>query len=163
MANITKPLWDEFILWMLKPEYDKGAITTEVAWAEAHGTTTRTLRRWKGMPDFELRRAELEGVSKVNKSLVAEAGTGVPVSGDEGDYQVVKAALVDGAKSGNPKYLDLYFKTYGKPFVEEEAASRSSDLTGMDLEDLISQALVSIGAELVAERLRGLGWLCEAP
>jgi hypothetical protein len=163
MSNIAKPQWDEFILWMLKPESARGAIATEVAWAEAHGVTTRTLRRWKSMPGFEARLAELNEVAQVNKSLVAEAGTGVPVSGDEGDYQVVKAALVDGAKSGNPKYLELYFKTYGKPFVEEEAASRTSDLTGMDLEDLISQALVSIGPELVAERLRGLGWLCEAP
>lgn len=163
MSSITKPLWDEFILWMLKPESARGAITTEVAWAEAHGTTTRTLRRWKSMPGFEARLAELSEVAKVNKTLVAEAGTGAPVSGDEGDYQIVKAALVEGAKSGNPKYLDLYFKTYGKPFVEEEAASRTSDLTGMDLEDLVAKALVSVGPEIVVNHLRGLGWVCEAP
>ena len=152
--------WDAFILWSLKPASERGGIDTETAWAAKNGVTTRTLRRWKALPEFIERKAELEANGP------AEAPTAPPTAlpeGDEGDYRIVKAALVEGAKSGNPKYLDLYFKTYGKPFVEEEAASRSLDLAGMDLDDLVSQALVAVGPEIVAEKLRAMGWQCEAP
>lgn len=155
----TTDLMHAFIVWSLKSPSERGAISTETAWAEKHGVATRTLRRWKSLPEFKERAAELgEAKAAMAQTPAAEAGTA-----DEGDYQVVKAALVEGAKSGNPKYLDLYFKTYGKPFVEEEFASRTSDLTGMDLEDLVSKALVAVGPELVAEQLRALGWSCEAP
>lgn len=159
MSKSVNEQWDAFILWSLKPVGERGGVDTETAWAEKNGVTTRTLRRWKALPEFQERREVLEASGIVEKPSV----TSVTVSSDEGDYQVVKAALVDGAKSGNPKYLDLYFKTYGKPFVEEEVASRSTDLTGMDLEDLVSQALVAVGPELVAEKLRALGWRCEGP
>lgn len=155
----TTDLMTAFIVWSLKSPTERGAINTETAWAEKHGVSTRTLRRWKTTPEFQERAAELgEAKAAGGSTVTAETGTA-----DEGDYQVVKAALVEGAKSGNPKYLELYFKTYGKPFVEEEAASRTSDLTGMDLEDLVSRALVAVGPELVAERLRAIGWSCEAP
>ena len=155
----TTDLMNAYIVWSLKSPSERGSINTKTAWAEKHGVSTRTLRRWEELPEFKERAAELgEAKAAVGNTATAEAGTA-----DEGDYQVVKAALVEGAKSGNPKYLDLYFKTYGKPFVEEEVASRSTDLTGMDLEDLVSQALVAVGPDMVAEKLRALGWRCEGP
>jgi hypothetical protein len=82
---------------------------------------------------------------------------------DEASYREVKAALITNARSGNPKYIDLYFKTYGKPFVEEEVAARSADLSGMDLEDLVSRALVALGPEAVAQYLRSQGWAVSEP
>jgi hypothetical protein len=157
MSSKTTDLQNAFIVWSLKPISERGAIDTETAWAEKHKITTRTLRRWKSLPEFQERLAELSEARSVT-SVTEQVATA-----DEGDYQIVKAALVEGAKNGNPKYLELYFKTYGKPFVEEEAASRSSDLTGLDLEDLVSRALVAVGPELVAGQLRELGWTCEAP
>jgi len=157
MSSKTTDLQNAFIVWSLKSPSERGAVDTETAWAEKYGVTTRTLRRWKTLPEFQERAAELSEA----RATLPQAE--VAASADEGDYQVVKAALVDGAKNGNPKYLDLYFKTYGKPFVEEEAASRSSDITGLDLEDLVSRALVAVGPELVAGHLRELGWRCEAP
>lgn len=157
MSKPTNSKMDAFLVWLSKSPADRGVINTETAWAEKHGVSTRTLRRWKDLPEFQ-ERLDAVGVTQEATASAASSGTG-----DEGDYQVVKMALVEGAKSGNPKYLDLYFKTYGKPFVEEEAASRSSDLTGIDLEDLVSKALVAVGAELVADKLRALGWSCEAP
>lgn len=157
MSSKTTDLQNAFIVWSLKSPSERGAVDTETAWAEKHGITTRTLRRWKTLPEFQARLAELSEARSVTSVTEQVA------SADEGDYQIVKAALVEGAKQGNPKYLELYFKTYGKPFVEEEAASRSSDLTGLDLEDLVSRALVAVGPELVAGQLRELGWRCEAP
>lgn len=158
MSKNQAELWDAYILWSLKSPQERGSINSETAWAAKYGVSTRTLRRWKTLPEFQERKQILEA-SKV----VAKPEPDEPLGADESDYQIVKAALVEGAKNGNPKYLDLYFKTYGKPFVEEEAASRSSDLTGLDIEDLVAKALVAVGPELVAEQLRALGWSCEGP
>jgi hypothetical protein len=159
MSNNSKAIWDEFILWSQKSLSERGKVDTEVAWAEAHSLTTRTLRRWKTLPEFEARRLELVGSVVEPKSLAADTGTGVAAS-DEADYFVVKAALLEGAKNGNPKYLDLYFKTYGKPFVEEEAASRASDLSVVELEELVLRAVEAVGVEMVVKHLEGLGWEC---
>lgn len=156
MAKSTADLKKAFLVWSLKTPSERGAIDTETAWAEKHGVTTRTLRRWKSLPEFQEQVGEIKEARNV--TAVTEAS-----SPDEGDYQVVKAALVQGAKEGNPKYLELYFKTYGKPFVEEEAASRSADLSNLDLEDLISRAVVAVGPGLVAGHLRELGWTCQEP
>ncbi len=157
MTKNSNDLMDAFLVWSLKTPSERGVVATETAWAEKHGVSTRTLRRWKTLPEFQARLTELSEARSVT-SVTAGSGTG-----DEGDYQIVKAALVEGAKEGNPKYLELYFKTYGKPFVEEEAASRSADLAGLDLEDLVAQALTAIGPNMVADKLRALGWTCEAP
>ena len=83
------------------------------------------------------------------------------LSGDEGDYRVVKSTLVTGAKTGNPKFLELYFKTYGRPFVEEEAAARVSDVASADLEKLVLEAVLALGDTMVADALRSLGWTVE--
>ena len=157
------PLWDEFILWSFLPEVQRGAVTSEVEWARAKGISDRTLRRWKEQPEFVARRAELSAVSQVSRvaDAVVSAGGGEVASADEGDYLVVKQTLVEGAKSGNPKYLDMYFRTYGKPFVEEEVASRSASLANEDLESLVVEAVMVLGEELVAARLRAAGWTVE--
>lgn len=158
MSVVLHEKWDSYIEWLLTPLEHRGVVDTETAWARENGLTTRTLRRWKSLPEFQERYADIEarGVETVKDDVET-------VGGDEGDYQVVKATLIQGAKSGNPKYLDLYFRTYGKPFVEEEVASRSLDMAGMELEDLVAQAVVSVGADIVADKLRALGWVCEAP
>lgn len=156
MAKSTTDLKKQFLVWSLKTPSERGAIDTETAWAEKYGVTTRTLRRWKSLPEFQEQLGEIKEARNVTS--VTDA-----VSPDEGDYQIVKAALVEGAKEGNPKYLELYFKTYGKPFVEEEAASRTTDISGLDLEDLVSRAMVAVDPGLVAGHLRSLGWTCEAP
>lgn len=152
------PLWDEFILWSLAPDSEKGEWASENDWAVGHGTTSRTLRRWKQLPEFERRRAELEKVASVSKVVELEAAD---LSGDEGDYRVVKSTLVAGAKSGNPKFLELYFKTYGRPFVEEEAAARVSDVASADLEKLVLESVLALGDNMVADALRSLGWTVE--
>lgn len=149
------PLWDEFILWSLTPDVDKGEWASENDWAVGHGTTARTLRRWKQNPEFVARRDELARVSEVTRIADVDAAD---LTGDEGDYRVVKSTLVAGAKSGNPKYLELYFKTYGKPFVEEEAASRVSDMATEDLDALILEAVFALGEDAVVEALRARGW-----
>jgi hypothetical protein len=151
----TKQLWKAYFVWASTPEVDRGDVTTDAAWCREQGVADRTLRRWKQLEEFqEGLQAALDGGASMGE---------VAAVGDEADYLHVKATLVAGARSGNPKYLDLYFKTYGKPFVEEEAAARSTDLAGLDLDVLVAQALVVLGPAPVAAHLRSLGWRCDAP
>jgi len=153
------PLWDEYILWSLTPEVERGSVVTDVEWARTKNLTDRTLRRWKDNPKFVVRREEIANVTKVTR--VVDVIDGTIASADEGDYQVVKATLLEGAKTGNPKFLELYFKTYGKPFVEEETAARTTTLAGEDLSVLVSETLVLLGETVVVEALRKAGWTVE--
>lgn len=160
MANKVNPLWDEFILWSLTPDVKRGAVSTETEWARVKGISDRTLRRWKDNADFQLRKSELSAVTEVTSR--AEASSGVETSSvDELDYQVVKSTLLEGAKSGNPKFLELYFRTYGKPFVEEEVAARNASLSGEDLDGLVAESVALVAPELLAEALRASGWRVE--
>jgi hypothetical protein len=160
VSKKLNPLWDEFILWFLSSDVERGSVSSEAEWARVKGLNDRTLRRWKDNPEFVARLKELEGVTRVTR--VADAVDGGEISSaDEGDYQVVKATLLEGAKSGNPKFLELYFRTYGKPFVEEEAAARSATFAGEDLSVLAAEALVLLGADIVADALRSAGWRVE--
>ena len=82
---------------------------------------------------------------------------------DEASYKAVKLQLVAGARSGNAKSLDLYFKTYGKPYVEEEVAARTLDLENLDLPDLIGRAVAALAPEELEATLRDLGWTVSRP
>lgn len=156
--------WNQYIDWMLTPEHLRGPVTTDSAWAASNGVADRTLRRWKTLPEFQAlldrRQAAMEARIDV-ASVTSGSEAAGDVDGDEADYRVVKSVLVEGAKSGNPKSLELYLKTYGKPFVEEEAASRTADLASLDLEDLVSRALEALAPEALVQRLRDSGWIVE--
>jgi hypothetical protein len=161
MSGKLNPLWDDFIIWSLGSEVERGAVTSEAEWSRVKGVSDRTVRRWKDNPEFVLRREE---ILLSRGSAVPVAVEAVPSDGgsvDEGDYLVVKNTLVEGAKSGNPKYLDMYFRTYGKPFVEEEIAARSASFAGEDLSVLVAEAVVLLGEDVLVDCLRSAGWKVE--
>jgi hypothetical protein len=137
-------------------------VATQAEWAAAKGVSERTTRKWKSDPRFVARQEELANkfVGVPAESVAAEI---LGESSSEDDYQVVKGTLLSQAKQGNAKSIELYFRTYGKPFVDEENASRSTDLSVLELEDLVSRALLSVGPELVAAGLREQGWTVLGP
>lgn len=162
MARNT--LWHDFAVWLETPPSRRGSVTSEAKWAEKNGVATRTLRRWKQDPEFvmvwEATKARLaEEVPEVPEASVLE----VDGLSDESSYLMVKSKLIEGAASGNPKYMDLYFKTYGKPFVEEEAAARSADLASFEFEDLVLDAVTTLGRDALAVGLRKRGWVVTPP
>lgn len=149
----TNARWVEFINWLNTPQSAR-VPSTEAEWAAAHGIADRTVRRWKTNPKFiEL----METMSPESVRAAEESAA----EGDAASYQQVKAQLIDGAMKGNPKALELYFRTYGKEFVAEEAAARTLDLANIDLEDLVVRTVLALGEDLVAGELRKLGWKVE--
>lgn len=159
MSDKVNPLWDEFILWLSVPAEKRGVVATEDDWAKSKGyKDARQLRRWKNDPRFVARQAELVGDVPVLRVTSAPGSVAEAVSGDEADYRVVKANLLDAAKGGNLKATELFMKLYGKSWIEEEAASRASDFTGMDFDALVAESLVSVSEDAVVAALRSRGW-----
>ena len=158
-------LWEALVVWLATPPSSRGSISTEEEWAVAHDTTTRTMRRWKQDPKFvEMQEAYQKRLDVREAARVAgEPEIVADVDGDEKSYLQVKAKLIEGAASGNPKYMDLYFKTYGKPFVEEEAAARTTDLVALDLDELIVKTVSLLDPKSLARELAALGWVAVPP
>lgn len=164
MAEIN-PKWDEYILWLATPEHERGLISNEEQWAKSNGfADARTTRRWKKNPDFIARQKTLTSsmVSKVGAVAVFEDDQ-VEMDSEERDYKVVKSKLVQSAKEGNLKAQELYMKTYGKTWVDEEQAARTSDFSNMELPMLVSRALASLAPDDLVDALRNIGWVAYNP
>jgi hypothetical protein len=160
MSNDVNPLWDEFIMWLATPVEKRGLIATEEDWAKFKGyKDSRQLRRWKKDPRFVSRQAELTpSVSSVG--VTSAPGSSLDgVSVDEADYRVVKANLLDAAKGGNLKATELFMKLYGKSWIDEEAAARSSDFSTMDFEVLVAEGLAAVAEDVLVSCLRDRGWV----
>jgi hypothetical protein len=82
---------------------------------------------------------------------------------DERDYRLVKSQLLTNAKSGNLKATELWMKLYGKTWIDEEQAARSSDFSNMDLPSLLAETAVAVAPDFFADALRSAGWSVEAP
>jgi hypothetical protein len=164
MSGNVNPLWDEFILWLALPVERRGLIASEDDWAQSKGyANARQLRRWKNDPRFVERQRELLDGLPAN---VVTSAPGVPaddVVGDEADYLAVRAKLFDAAKNGNLKATELFMKLYGKSWIDEETAARSSDFMGMDLDALVSETLLAVDVVAVVGVLRSRGWTVLEP
>lgn len=183
MATGISPQWEAFANWLAMDEVQRERLNlprNQTEYAIAHKISDRQLRRWKNDPLFKgLLEKKLASKGKSNTSgLSAVSANGVEavfepdedVTGGssladspEDDYAAIKSTLVKGALTGEPKYLDLYFKTYGKEFVAEEAAARSSNYSGLDMDDLILEAAVFLGVDRIADYLRSEGWEVSPP
>jgi ribonucleotide reductase alpha subunit len=169
--------WEEFANWLIMPEDQRNRLNlpkNQMEYAKAHDISDRQLRRWKSDPVFQALVDKKKNTR--NRGLAAVAVDGSPavlddsvfleedsVESPEEEYQTIKSTLVKGAMTGDPKYLDMYFRTYGKDFVAEEAAARSSDLSGLDLSDLIVSAVSELDIESVVSHLEALGYTVDGP
>jgi hypothetical protein len=165
--------WDAFSNWMILSKEEKERLNlplTTQDYSFANKISDRTLRRWKKDPMFIALTDKKASAKNRKLGIVVESAKGTPTlqveeeePGDqqdtpESEYQVIKGTLVKGAMTGDAKYLDLYFKTYGKDFVAEESAARTSDLASIDMSDLILQALEAISCEEIVAYLIRQGY-----
>ena len=171
MSQVS-PQWEAFANWLLMDDASKARLNlpkNKVEYSIANKVSDRTIRRWQIDPMFvallDKKRAaqgkrgltavSVEGVHAI---LAEEDEDSQVVDSPDDEYQQIKSALVKGALTGDPKYLDLYFKTYGKEFVAEEVAARTSDLAGLALDDLIIETAAVVGEDALVDYLRSQGF-----
>lgn len=177
MSQVS-PQWDAFANWLLLDESARERLNlpkTKAEYAIAHKISDRTIRRWQNDPMFKAlleKKSQAKGkrglaavsvdgtpaVLDLDQGLEEYRDTGQDQDSQDDEYQQIKSALVKGALTGDPKYLDLYFKTYGKDFVAEEAAARTSDLAGLSLDDLIVETALVVGEDNLVDYLRSKGY-----
>lgn len=167
MSNVSTQ-WEAFASWLLTDEDTRerrNLPRSQAEYAENIKVSDRQLRRWKADPMFqallEKKRGKAKGLAAVSVDGVSadlEASTEELAGNPEDDYQAIKGQLVKGAITGDAKYLDLYFKTYGKEFVAEEIAARTSDLAGLELADLILEAASVLDESGLVDYLRSQGY-----
>ena len=167
---IENKSYEAFANWLSYSEADKKRLNLPpnlTQYSLANGITDRTLRRWKNDPVLQAM-VEKKLASK-NRNQSAPQAVDFPEEqedlapkedgGDSSDeYLAIKSTLIKGAMTGDPKYLDLYFKTYGKDFVAEEAAARTSDLAGLEMGELIIQALNALDINQILLYLQEIGY-----
>jgi hypothetical protein len=101
---------------------------------------------------------------KAGASIVFSDGDdSVEMNSDERDYRIVRSKLVESAKQGNLKAQELFMKLYGKSWLDEEQAARSSDFSNLELPDLVARAAVALEPEILAQALRDAGWTVTEP
>jgi hypothetical protein len=176
MSQVS-PQWEAFANWLLMDDASKARLNlpkNKVEYSIANKVSDRTIRRWQIDPMFvallEKKRSaqgkrgltavSVEGVQAI---LAEEDEDSQAVDSPDDEYQQIKSALVKGALTGDPKYLDLYFKTYGKEFVAEEVAARTSDLAGLALDDLIIETATVVGEDVLVDYLRSQGFIIIQP
>ena len=166
---MTTPQWDAFANWLaMEPDQRRrlNLPQSQNEYSIANSISDRQLRRWKADPVFKAL-LDKKLAAKGKKGIAAVSVDGTPAvleedvedaSTPDDEYQAIKTALVKGALTGDPKYLDLYFKTYGKEFVAEEVAARTSDLASYEMDDLILEAAVAVGEDRLVDYLRSQGY-----
>lgn len=163
MAVETNPKWDEYILWLATPEHERGLVANEDQWAKANGfADARTTRRWRKNPDFVARQKTLlNGIVAKQGAITVHNTEQGAIDADELDYKVVKSKLVESAKSGNLKAQEMFLKTYGKSWIDEEQSSRSSDYTNLELADLVAKSITFLSPDIMIKHLTELGYKIE--
>jgi len=176
--SIASPQWEAYANWLLMDDASRARLNlpkNKAEYAIANKIADRTIRRWQNDPLFIALLEKKQG-SKGKRGIAAVSLDGTPAILDDGDhdggestdtpedeYQQIKSALVKGALTGDPKYLDLYFKSYGKEFVAEEVAARTSDLAGLSLDALILEAASVLGEPRIVDYLRSKGYEVTPP
>ena len=162
--------WEEFANWLVLEKDTRERLNLPKSISEysiAHKINDRTLRRWKTDPVFIALVEKKQEQANRKRGITAISVDGTPAELEvepetpEDEYQVIKSTLVKGAMSGDAKYLDLYFKTYGKEFVAEEAAARTSDLASLDITELVLQAAMALDDKAIIDYLESLGYRVE--
>jgi hypothetical protein len=175
--SAISPQWESYANWLILDDSQRERLNlprNKAEYAIANKLSDRTIRRWQNDPLFKALLEKKQG-SKGKKGIQAVSVDGTPANLEEDiedasdlenpddEYQQIKSALVKGAMTGDPKYLDLYFKTYGKDFVAEESAARTSDLAGLDISELLLETALVVGEDMLVDHLRSKGYTVSEP
>jgi len=155
--NKYELLQNEYIEWMLLDKHQKivaGLPTSDKEWAKIKHITDRTLRMWKNNDNFiakydnrlKEKALSLPGATSLNTTVQK---TSKATNNEKSEYELIKSKLTERAIAGDKAAAELYFKTYGKAYVDEEAASRKSDFRDMDIMSLYGRVLSLVSTEAI--------------
>ena len=158
--NKYELLQNEYIEWLLLDKHQRAVASlpsSDIEWAKVKDITDRTLRTWKQndqfIKKFENRQRE-QALSLPGATALAIKPSANGVKDDDTvEYAMIKQKLVERAKQGDRASAELYFKTYGKIFVDEEAATRRSDFRDMDTNALYDRVLARVPQEKIEAEL----------
>lgn len=139
----------EYAMWCALDKRQRrtaGLPTTQKEFAEKHHVNARTLNRWSKEEEFQQLVADFRP-AEAPEEPAPTPDTKPDVALD--DYREVREALVDKAKTGDRQAMDLYMKHYGKPFIEEEHAERTSSFQEFSDEALVAAVVDAAGSDLV--------------
>ena len=160
--NHYKALMNEFVEWYILDKHTKivnGLPVNITKWSKAKGITDRTVRNWMANEEF------LKKIENRKKELTlslpgATVAAITPISvmrqtkdDDKSDYEKIKAALVERALSGDRTSAEIYFKTYGKAYVDEEQAARKADFRDQDIDQLYDRVLALLPDEVIEKEM----------
>jgi len=154
-------LQNEYIEWLLLDKHQRaiaGLPTSDVAWAKVKGVNERTVRQWKKHPRFIEKyenRVREKAMALPGATALALTPSQLNAQGkdDRNEHEMIKAKLIERAMSGDRASAELYFKTYGKAFVDEEMANRKSDFRELDISALYDRVLSLVPVAVLEEFL----------
>jgi hypothetical protein len=158
-------LQNEYIEWLLLDKHQRaiaGLPTSDVAWAKVKGVNERTVRQWKKHPRFIEKyenRVREKAMALPGATALALTPSQLNAQGkdDRNEHEMIKAKLIERAMSGDRASAELYFKTYGKAFVDEEMANRKSDFRELDISALYDRVLSLVPVAVLEEFLAKKG------
>jgi hypothetical protein len=150
-------LQNEYIEWLLLDKHQRavaGLPTSDVAWSKVKGVNERTVRQWKKHPRFIEKyenRVREKAMALPGATALALTPSQLKAQGkdDRNEHEMIKAKLIERAMAGDRASAELYFKTYGKAFVDEEMANRKSDFRDMDVDGLYQRVLGLLPTEVI--------------
>lgn len=154
-------LQNEYIEWLLMDKHQRavaGLPTSDTAWAKIKGISDRTIRMWKKHPKFIEKyenRSRERALALPGATALALTPTAIQAQNkdDRNEHDAIKAKLIERAMAGDRTSTELYFKTYGKVFVDEELANRKSDFRDMDVSALYARVLALVPVPVIEEFL----------
>ena len=154
-------LQNEYIEWLLLDKHQRavgGLPTSDTAWAKVKGISDRTVRMWKNHPKFIEKyenRVREKALSLPGATALALTPSQIKAQNkdDRNEHDAIKAKLIERAMAGDRTSTELYFKTYGKAFVDEEMANRKSDFRDMDVAGLYDRVLSLVPLQVIEQFL----------
>ena len=162
MAKALTAAESQYVNWLLLTDAQRlatGLPSTQAEWGALHGVPTRTLRSWI------LKTHVAEELATRRRQLAAQVGgdASVPLAGAGVSPEMLLAGMAatvqDGAgdpaaefaaarqmllglvSKGDKSALELWFKTFGKPYVEAEQAAFKSDFRDLGTDELHDKIL----------------------
>lgn len=140
----------------------RGLPMTDTAIAKVFDVTPATIANWRKLEDYQILRTKKEQkaqkqIDKRSEVVLQKTEKLDLANDDAATYQAVKAGIAADAEAGNLKAIEVYLRTWGRPFIDQEV-TRVDALSDYSDEELVLDILEMVNPDLLAasiELLKG--------